>query len=365
MNFFFPDTGWLCTAENCTQTMHNLVPIRGALVRDALRWSTCIGELLELVGERVELSFASHHWPRWGTDEVVSYLTLQRDLYRWIHDQTMRWANHGLTALEIAEQLVLPPEFAAQAHTTGYYGDLVHNVKAVYQRYLSWYDANPAHLWSLPPIESGRRYVELAGGPDALLASARRSFEDGDYRWVAEVVNHLVFADPGNDEARHLQADALEQLGYQSCSATFRNAFLTGAQELRTGTLPPGPARASGYVAGMTVGQLFESVAVRLRSEDVGGLDVLVNWTVTDLDERWVLGLSNRTLHAVQGRHDRDAAVGLTLARAALQDLVTGEATLADLVAAGTVTVDGDLAAAGAVFDHLDTFLTFFPVVTP
>ncbi|NDG66898.1 MAG: MBL fold metallo-hydrolase, partial [Actinobacteria bacterium] len=186
MNFFFPDHGWLCMAENCTHTMHNLVPIRGAQVRDALSWSKYINESIELFGADTSLMFASHHWPRWGNADIIHFLTLQRDLYRWMHDQTMRLANHGYVASEIAEMLTLPEDFLEHSHTRGYYGDLVHNVKAVYQRYLSWYDANPANLHKLPPSDAGKKYVELAGGEAALLLSARDAFERGEYRWVAE-----------------------------------------------------------------------------------------------------------------------------------------------------------------------------------
>lgn len=365
MNFFFPDHGWLCTAENCTHTMHNLVPIRGALVRDSLKWSKYIGELIELFGRETELMFASHHWPRWGNENVLAYLSLQRDLYRWMHDQTMRYANHGFNATEIAELLALPAEFAAEAHTTGYYGDLVHNVKAVYQRYLSWYDGNPANLWRLPPVDAGRRYVELAGGASALLEHAHAAFEAGDYRWVAEVVSHLVFADPANVEARELQADTLEQLGYQSRSATFRNAYLTGAQELRNGTLPSRPATKNSYLDAMTVEQIFDSLAVRLKSEDVGGLAVVLNLTVTDLGDDWVLRLSNRTLSAVGGRHDDAAAVSIRLTRRVLLDVVDGTTTFAAAVDAGDATADGDLGAATAIFGHLDVFMTNFAIVEP
>jgi alkyl sulfatase BDS1-like metallo-beta-lactamase superfamily hydrolase len=369
MNFFFPDHGWLCTAENCTHTMHNLVPIRGALVRDALKWSTYISEMIELFGDGATLMFASHHWPRWGNDEVLSYLRLQRDMYRWIHDQTMRHANQGLNALEIAELLELPPEFAAHGHTTGYYGHLAHNVKAVFQRYLSWYDGNPANLWKLPPVEVGRRYVDLAGGPDALLASARTSFDAGDYRWVAELVNHLVFADPTNTEARELQADALEQLGYQSESATFRNAFLMGAQELRQGHPPMRPATRSSYFEAMSIDQLFDALAVRVRSEDVGGLALSVNFTFTDLADGqvadWVLRLSNRTLHARGGRHDADAVVTVRCAKVVLLDAIEGVTTLADSVASGRAEATGDAGAAQAIFGNLEVFLTGFPLVEP
>ncbi|MFY8237918.1 MAG: alkyl/aryl-sulfatase, partial [Ilumatobacteraceae bacterium] len=237
MNFFFPDQGWLCMAENCSHTMHNLVPIRGALVRNSLKWTKYINEAIELFGKDTKVLFTSHNWPRWGNEDLIEFLTVQRDLYRWMHDQTMRLANKGFTPTEISQALTLPDEFLANDHTRGYYGDLVHNSKAVYQRYLSWYDGNPANLNKLQPSDAGKKYVELAGGADALLEKARAAFDAGEYRWVVELVNHLVFADPTNTEGRHLQADALEQLGYQAESSTFRNAYLMGAQELRLG--PP------------------------------------------------------------------------------------------------------------------------------
>jgi alkyl sulfatase BDS1-like metallo-beta-lactamase superfamily hydrolase len=359
MNFFFPDRGWLCTAENCTHNMHNLVPIRGALIRDSLKWSKYIGEIIELWGPQIALSFASHHWPRWGNDDVLAYLRLQRDLYRWVHDQTMRFANHGHNATEIAEMLTLPPEFREHSHLAGYYGHLAHNIKAVFQRYLSWYDGNPANLWKLPPVEGGQRYVRAMGGAEALLAAAQRSFDEGDYRWVAELLNHLVFADPSNTAARELQADTFEQLGYQSESATFRNAYLTGAQELRNGTLPSRPVRRTGYQDAMTVEQMFDTLAVRLRAEDVGGMHLTLNVTFTDVDEMWVLGLSNRALHAVRGRHDEHAAATMRLTRAQLLAVIDGEGSW------DSVESTGDVAAADAIFGNLDTFMSMFPLVEP
>ncbi len=364
MNFFFPDHGWLCMAENCSHNMHNLVPIRGAQARDCLAWSKYINEAITLFADDAVGMFASHHWPRWGADDVRSFLIRQRDLYKWMHDQTMRMANHGHTAIEIAEMLELPPEFRSESHTTGYYGSLVHNVKAVYQRYLSWYDANPAHLWGLPPSEVGRRYVELAGGPEALLAAAHTAFDAGDYRWVAELVNHLVFADPTNQAARDLQADTLEQLGYQSESATFRNAYLTGAHELRNGPPPARDAARPGLVNAMTIEQVFDAIAVRLKAEEVGGVSVTMNWAVTDLDENWVLELSNRTLHAFVGvAAHSDATV--TTTRRALLAVVSGTTSFADAIAAGDVVIDGRAASLLDVFAHLDTFRTGFHIVEP
>ena len=366
MNFFFPEHGWLCMAENCTHNLHNLVPIRGAQVRDARKWSAYIEDAIEMFGADTTLMFASHHWPRWGNDDVLGFLRLQRDLYRWIHDQTMRHANLGLVPTEIAELLELPPEFRAESHTVGYYGHLAHNVKAVYQRYLSWYDGNPANLWKLPPTDAGERYVELAGGPDRLLEHARARFDEGDYRWVAEVLNHLVFADPDNTEARELQADTFEQIGYQSESATFRNAFLTGAQELRGGKPPARPNNRIGYLDAMSVDQLLDSIAVKLKSEDVGGLAATVNLTFTDLGgELWVLGLSNRTVHAVGGRHAADADVTLTLTKPTLIALSALEITVAEAVGSGAITADGDVGAAAHIFDHLETFMSTFGLVEP
>jgi alkyl sulfatase BDS1-like metallo-beta-lactamase superfamily hydrolase len=282
-----------------------------------------------------------------------------------MHDQTMRLANHGYVATEIAEMLELPPEFAAHGHTTGYYGSLIHNVKAVYQRYLSWYDGNPANLWKLPPADGGARYVELAGGADALLTKARNWFDAGEYRWVAELVNHLVFAEPSNLAARELQADTLEQLGYQAESATFRNAYLSGAQELRNGTLPARPAGRSGLMTAMSVEQIFESTAVRLKAEEVGGVSTTINFTFTDVDERWVLGLSNRAMHSVPGRHDPDATVTFTTTRTVLFEVVEGQTSFSEAVAAGRATAIGDASSADVIFGHLDVFMTNFGLVEP
>ena len=371
MNFFFPDFGWLCMAENCSQTMHNLVPIRGALVRNALNWSKYINENMEMFADKTTVMFMSHNWPVWGKDDVRQFLTLQRDLYRWMHDQTMRMANHGMTSLEIAQTLVLPDEFLAHEHTRGFYGDLVHNVKAVYQRYLSWYDGNPANLNKLPPTEVGKRYVQLAGGAEALLKSAQQSFNEGDYRWVAELVNHLIFADPTHSEARALQADTLEQLGYQSESSTFRNSYLTGAMELRQGPpqLGSSQVRGRGLLVAMTIEQIFDTLAVRLISENVSGLSLKINWHFTDMggtaDERWLLGLSHRTLYSVQGRNDEKAQATLTMARSTLISVIIQETTFIDEIGKGSIVIDGDATALLTIFGNLDAFPNSFNIVEP
>ena len=245
----------------------------------------------------------------------------------------------------------------------------MHNVKAVYQRYLSWYDGNPANLNKLPPTEAGKRYVELAGGMDSLLASARKSFDAGDYRWVAEVVNHAVFADPSNADARNLQADVLEQLGYQAESSTFRNAYLMGAQELRKGPPPPTSThvRARSLIRAMTIEQVFDVLSVRVMSEKIGGLSHCVNWTFTDmagtLDHQWVLGLSNRTMYSTQGRHEAAAEATITISRALLLEIIAQVTTFVDELSAGTVTIEGDAAALLNIFGNLDTFATGFAIV--
>ncbi len=365
MNFFFPDHGWLCMAENCSHNMHNLIPIRGAQVRDSLSWSTYIDDAIELFANDTDLMFASHHWPRWGNDDVRGFLARQRDLYRWIHDQTLRLANHGHVATEIAEMLTPPVDHYEESHTVGYYGAMVHNVKAVYQRYLSWYDGNPCHLNPHPPVEAGTRYVELAGGADALLASARAAYDRGDYRWVAELVNHLVFAEATNTEARALLADAYEQLGYQSESATFRNAYLMGAQELRHGHPPRHPAANRGLVRALPMDQLLATVAMRLNADDLGGVDLAINLVVSDLDEHWFVGLSHRALrYRIDKQVDAPDAT-VTTTRETLTQVVAGERTLDDAIDSGDLTLDGDADALRTIVDHLDVFLGGFPIVEP
>ena len=265
MNFHFPEQRVLCIAENATRTMHNILTPRGALVRDPHVWANYLDEAIELFGAGSDVLFAGHHWPCWGTERIVDYLKKQRDLYAYLHDQTLRLINRGLTGREIAETLELPPSLAAEWHCRGYYGSVSHNVKAVYQRYMGWFDGNPAHLWEHTPASSARRYVEFMGGAEAVLERARQSFEEGDYRWVVEVVNHVVFAEPENEAARQLQADALEQLGYGAENATWRNFFLMGAKELREGIAgtPTNPAPPD-VLAQLSVEQILDAMAIRL-----------------------------------------------------------------------------------------------------
>jgi alkyl sulfatase BDS1-like metallo-beta-lactamase superfamily hydrolase len=365
MNFFFPQFGALCMAENCSCHLHNLYTPRGAQVRDAKAWSFYIDEAAELFGADTKVLFASHHWPRWGSDKAVAFLRKQRDLYKFIHDQTLRLANHGLTALEIAEELALPPSLASEWYTRGYYGTLSHNAKAVYQRYLGWFDGNPANLHKHPPVEAGRRYVQLAGGAETLLAKARAAFQAGDYRWVAEIVAHLVFAEPANEAARLLQADTLEQMGYQAESGPWRSFYLTGAQELRHPRPVVAEPRqaAGGQLRALPADALLDSLSVRLNGAQAASRDLSLNIAFADVGQTFWLTVENAVLHHRAGAVANAPIV--TLSRATLVGLVLAEITLEAAIAEGAVRIAGDPADFGEMLSWLDRFDFWFEIVLP
>jgi len=367
-NFYFPQFKALCMAENCTHTLHNLYTLRGAQVRDAHAWSVYMNETIELYADRTDLIFASHHWPRWGTERCRELLRSQRDMYRYLHDQTLHLANQGFTSLEIAEMLTLPPKLDQAWHNRGYYGSVNHDVKAVYQKYLGWFDGNPANLHALPPVESGKGYVELAGGADALLAKAREAFERGEYRWTAQLVNHLVFADPDNTAARELQADALEQLGYQAESGPWRNIYLSGTKELRDGVVKvtvPDPANPD-VLAAMSTDLLLDYLAIRLNGERAAEADIAVTLVLSDLEERYAIEVANGVLNYTQGRDAAGAQLTVTTSRGALMELLAGgAAAAAQAVQAGRVTMEGEPGKLAELMGLLDEFEFWFDIVTP
>ncbi|HKJ25134.1 MAG TPA: alkyl sulfatase dimerization domain-containing protein, partial [Myxococcota bacterium] len=299
MMIWLPEKHALCGAENVSHVLHNLYTLRGAKVRDALRWSNYIQDTIDRFGGEVEVLFASHHWPTWGNAEIVEYLKRQRDAYKYLHDQTLRLANHGETMIEIAEQLELPERLARDFALRGYYGTVNHDAKAVYQHYFGFFDGVPAHLNPLPPAEAAVHYVEFMGGGEALLAKARASYERGEYRWVAEVVNHLVFAEPENAEAKALLADAYDQLGYQAESGPWRDFYLTGAKELREGRvpLPFETTGSSDIVAAMPSDLFFDALAVRLNGPKAEGEAMTLNFVFTDVGETHVVWVENAVLH--------------------------------------------------------------------
>jgi alkyl sulfatase BDS1-like metallo-beta-lactamase superfamily hydrolase len=369
MNFLFPDHRALCMAENCTATLHNLYTPRGAQVRDALSWSRSIGEAIELFADDADVVFASHHWPRWGSIDLLGHLRAQRDTYRYIHDQTMRMANHGMTGTEIAEELELPPTLAREFASRDYYGTVNHNAKAVYQRYLGWFDGNPANLHPHPPVASGTRYVEAMGGADAVLDKAQAAFDEGDFRWAAQLLNHLVFAEPDHTAAKLLQADTFEQMGYQAESGPWRDFYLTGAQELRHGT--PRAAGASGTmlsadtVAAMTSEMLLEYLGVRVNGPAAADLVVALDIEVTDRGERFEVGFEHGAIHTAARRDTMPTSVTIRTTHSVLGQFVTGAVPLDELVAAESFEVSGDVEALRALDAVLDRFDLWFDIVTP
>jgi alkyl sulfatase BDS1-like metallo-beta-lactamase superfamily hydrolase len=363
MNFFFPDLGLLCMAENCTHTLHNVLTLRGAQIRDSLAWSKYVDEAIELFGDRTDILISTHHWPRWDRDDVIAFLETQRDVYRWLHDQTMRLANSGLTPLEIADELELPDCFRVHSHVREYYGTVSHNSRAVYQRYLGWFDGNPANLNPLPPAAAGRRYVAAMGGADRVVELARAAFDDGDYRWVCQLLNHLVFAQPDHQAARTLQADTFEQLGYQSESGPWRDFYLTGALELREG-LPSSSGTNRAMTGALTPTHIFDAIAIRLDAGRVGGATVTLNIELTDLGETHTVGLKNCALHHRIGASGAADAV-LSMSRETLGSLLTGRVTLRSAVADGTIGVDGDHQAPNTIFDAMVQFDGSFSIAEP
>jgi len=367
MHMYYPALRALNLAENATHNLHNVYPIRGAQARDANAWAKYLNEAMDRFGRDAEVAFAQHHWPVWDNPRVLDYLGRQRDLYKYLHDQTLRLMNRGLKAAEIAERLALPASLAATWHVRGYYGTLSHNAKSVYQRYLGWYDANPANLNPLPPVERGRKYVEYMGGAAAAVARAREDFAAGEYRFVAEVMSHVVFADPSNTEARRLGAAALEQLGYAAESATWRNAYLLGALELRQG-LPRTAARAPvspDVVRAMSLDLFFDYLAVRLDAEKAAGKRIVVNWVLSDLGTRYVSNLEHCALTYLAERRSERADATVTLERSVLDRLVLRELTLADALRDGLVTIDGDAAKVVELFGLFDDFALMFEIVEP
>ena len=317
MNFFFPAQRALCLAENATHNLHNLLTLRGAQVRDPRIWSRYLNEAMELFLDHTDVAFASHHWPIWGREEISRFLAEQRDLYGYLHDQTLRLLNKGLTGAEIAEVMDVPPALDAVWHTHGYYGSVSHNVKAIYQRYLGWYDGNPAHLWQHPPEAAAQRYARLAGGADQLAARAREFLDEGDLRFAAELASHAVFADPGSAEARDVLVAALTRLAYGSENATWRNCFLKGATELRDGIAPTPLSASAGMSRAMSITQLFDTIAIRIDGPRAAAISLAVLWHFTDSDERYLMQLSNGLLvhHPTSRTPHADLTVRLTRAQ--------------------------------------------------
>ena len=367
MHMFYPGLRALNLAENATHNLHNIYPIRGAQVRDANAWAKYLNEARDRFARQADVVFAQHHWPIWGNARLVDYLAKQRDAYKYLHDQTLRLMNQGHTAAAIAERVQPPKSLEHEWHLRGYYGTFSHNAKAIYQRYLGWYDANPANLNRLPPVERARKTLAYMGGAAAAIESAQEDFARGEYRWVADVMSQVVFADPDNRAARELGADALEQLGYQSESATWRNAYLQGARELRVGTtLPATPSRAAGdIVRGLSLDLFFDVLGVRLKAEAAEGMTAVINWEFPDTGERCAVTLENCALTCLTDRHVQEADCTVSLERATLNRLVLRELALPEALAQGAVRIDGDGHKLAQLLDLLEEFSLSFEIIEP
>jgi alkyl sulfatase BDS1-like metallo-beta-lactamase superfamily hydrolase len=358
MNFLFPQRRALCLAENATHNLHNILTLRGAEVRDARGWSRYLAEAIELFTNEIDVAFASHHWPTWGRENIVAFLTEQRDLYAFLHDQTLRKLNKGLVGSEIAEDFALPPTLESAWHARGYYGSVSHNVKAIYQRYLGWYDGNPAHLWQHTPEAAAKRYVDVIGGLDATVGKARQYADDGDLRFAAELASHAVFADPTHAGAIDLLTDVLTRLGYGAECATWRNNYLAGAQELKTPFDPASSVDASGLLAALTITQLFDSIAIRIDAPRAWDTRLSVRWEFTDLNENYHMELSNGVLIHYPTTRDDPADLTVTLTRPQAFALLAGKAT-------DGVTFDGDPAIIAKIASLTDDPDPTFNIVTP
>jgi len=366
MVFFFPQFKALCMSEIANHTLHNIYTLRGAKTRDALAWSRYIEFAMEKFGEQTEVVFSSHHWPTWGESEAMDYLAKQRDLYKYIHDQTLRLANHGYDMVEVAERLALPDNLSQAWANRGYYGTVNVGAKAVYNRYLGYFDGNPANLHPVPQEEAAPRYVEYMGGEESIMARARQDFARGNYRWVSMVLKHLVFAEPDNEQARYLLADSLEQLGYQAESGIWRNFYLSGARELRHGVefreevLP-----AEEIVARVPLPLLFDAMAVRLNGEKAADAEIRLNIDMTDTSEKYLVVVQNGVLHGYPGRHSDDPSASLALSSTDLRLMFGGLVGAPTMIKEGRLKVSGNplaLIKFGRLFDKFDRN---FNLVTP
>ncbi len=360
MHFYLARYKALCMAENATHTQHNLLTLRGAVVRDPHVWSQYLTEAIERFGDEAQVVFASHHWPTWGNDEIRAFLGIQRDLYGYLHDQTLRLLNQGYTGAEIAEMFQMPPALEASWSTRGYYGSVSHNVKAIYQRYMGWFDGNPARLWPHPPQPLAERYVAAIGGVDRVVELAQEAFDAGDYRWAATLLDHAVFTDSGHAAARALYADTLEQLAYGAENGTWRNFFLSGATELREGTFgTPTVSNAPLILAQLTPEQLFDALAIRVDGPKAWDLDLAFDITLTDLGRSFHLALRNGVLVYVERQPDAGTPLQLVLSKTRLVRLAGG-----DLESEG-IESTGDTSVLSRLLSVLDQDNPDFEIVNP
>ncbi|MBN3452540.1 MBL fold metallo-hydrolase [Mycobacterium sp. DSM 3803] len=366
MNTFFPQFKAMWMAENTTNTMHNLLTLRGAQVRDARIWAKFLDDTIRVYGPNTDVKFQSHHWPMWGRDKIIDYWKKQRDMYKYMHDQSVRMMNQGLVGSEIAEEIAFPPEINNFWPDRGYYGTLKHNSRAVYQRYMGWYDGNPSDLDDLPPQAAAKKYVEYMGGEAAILDKAKKDFDNGDYRWTAMVLKHVVFANPDSVNGKNLLADSYEQLGYQAESGPWRSVYLQGAYELRNGVPTAGGTDTASpdTIDAMPPEMMFDYLGVRLNGPKAAGKNIKLNVTFDDLKKDYTLVVENGVLNYQPGKLP-DANASLTLSKDTMNQIQMGKLKLDDGINQNKVKVDGNRDSVTEFIGLMDTFPFWFNIVTP
>lgn len=367
MNTYFPKDKAFWAAENVIGTMHNVYTLRGAAARDALAWSKFINEMVYGYGQQAEIIFASHSWPRWGNEDIQTYLKKQRDMYAYLHNETLHLANQGVTINEIHNEINVPDSLQHEWYNRGYHGSYKHNAQGIMNKYLGYFDMNPANLDRLSPADSAPKYVAAMGGEKQVMTLAQEAHDKGEYRWGAELLNKLVFAQPNYIPAKRLLANIYEQMGYQAESAGWRNTYLTGAKELRDGVLPtsnitrPGPS----FLQAMDTGLLFDYLAVKVNAKRAESDAFKINFTFTDEGREYLVELSNATLTNIEGVTVQDADLSLTISREDWTLVILKQVALSDLLASGKASFAGDIRILNQLFSLMDEFPFWFNIVTP
>ncbi|ATF13305.1 alkyl/aryl-sulfatase [Brevibacillus brevis X23] len=367
MHFYIRDYKALFVSENANKSMHQIYTVRGAKTRDALLWANALDKTIDLFeAEEVDALLMIHAWPVWGKENAIAHLKMQRDLYKYMHDQTVRLANHGYTMDEIAETIQLPDALDKYWGNRGYYGTLKHNVKGIYNFYLGYYSAHPSDLDPLPQVEAAEKYVQYMGGASNILQQAKADFEKGEYRWVAQVVKHVVMVDPTHTEAKNLLANAFEQLGYQAESANWRNMYLVGAAELRNGVNKDNsPTDVSGIITYMPISDFLTLLAVKLNGPKAEGKKFTMNVTIIDADLSFAMYLENSVLVNKLNKLDAHPDVSFVTDRMTFFALMLGRVSLEQAMATGKIEVTGDATPINAFIALLDEFDPFPAIVTP
>jgi alkyl sulfatase BDS1-like metallo-beta-lactamase superfamily hydrolase len=366
MNTWFPQFNAMWMAENTTNTLHNVLTLRGAQVRDPLKWASFLNQTIDMFGPNVEVKFQAHHWPQWGNTKILDYWKKQRDLYKYQHDQAVNLMNKGYTGIEISNMVKLPPELDKQFYNRGYYGSVRHNTRAIYQRYMGFYDAVPATLDQLPPDDAGKKYVDYMGGERAILTKAKADFDKGEYRWVAEILQRVVFANPENKDAKEMLADAYEQMGYQAESGPWRSVYLQGAYELRNGVPSTGGTNVASpdTIKAMPPGMTFDYFAVRLNGAKAAGKKIALNIDFTDLNKSYALVVENGVLNHFD-KPVANADAKLALSKTALDRIQLKELPIEQAITSGEMKIDDKREAFTEFVGMLDSFPFWFPIVTP